>query len=513
MFPRTPSDFKALIPSVAGSFCEKFLRSLQLPNLVYDIIAYIINEDGTFTDEFKADICNLSCKCAGGAPLPGGGGLASPLVSASDGQFADKVQITWGPVNGALTYDLYRANSNSAGSATILAADLGTTSYDDSTVTPGTYYYYFVKAKNGLGSSAFSNGDRGFAGSIATTLPAITDLVASQGIRRSGPSTICLTFTAVSGADTYDIYRNTVDDFATATRIDGDRVPFDYANSSGLGTSPLFIDQVGQLNYFHDPGSPSANYYAPYYFWVIAKKSGPPAQTPQSNSALGWVVGRGDGSLPHSNAFIEDGAGGTAIPYTVPSGIIELWLVGLGSGAGGAGGGAVYGGGGGGEGPVLTGKLAVVAGAKLRVVSTPSGVGTTQAAGETNGQNGSQYKLQYSANGTFSDAIDIFVGNAPSGGVYNAGGSGAGGAGSTGTKHASVVGGQIYAGKAGLAGNGAKGGRSGYPFGASRKPAATDGTYGASSAGGGGNANAAAPSLRKAGRGVNGVAIIIAYQT
>lgn len=510
--PVPPSTIKDLIPRPGGNFCEKFLKSLNLPAVVHEIISYIFTEAGGFTDEFQADLCSLSCKCGpGGVIVPGG--LVAPVISASDGQMSDRVLVSWTAPAGALSFDLYRSGTNTTG-GTLLAADLQGTTYEDTTVTPNQYYYYSVKAKNSFGTSAFSNVDRGYAGSISTTLPMISDLVATQGIRQGETQTIALVFTPASGAESYDIYRSVTDDFSTATLLDSNRAPYDNSNSLGLGPQPYFVDNVGELIYAHDPGYP--NYFTKYYFWVVAKRGGPAAQSPPSNSgagALGWVVGRGTGIPQITGVLLTDGgsAGAAgAVPFIVQAGTTKVWIVHYGSGAGGAGGGPVHGGGGGGAGPVLTGEMNVVTGARFRVISTPTGTGTTKAAGETNGVNGAQTKLQYSANGTFSDAVDVMIGNAPSGGVYNAGGAGAGGAASTGTKDASVTNGNIYIGRAGLPASTPKGGRSGYRIGETRKPAAADGTLGAP-AGSGGTAHPTSPAARVGGKGVNGMATVVPY--
>lgn len=511
--PIAPSTIKDLIPRPGGNFCEKFLKSLNLPSVVYEIYAYMFTEAGGFTDEFQADLCSLECKCGdGGVVVPGG--LVPPIVSASDGQFSDRIMVTWNPPTGALQYDLYRSTTNATGGQ-LLEENFQGTSYEDTTVTPAQYYYYSVRAKNQFGASGFSNVDRGHAGAISTTLPMISDLVAGQGVRQEAPQTIPLVFSPSVGADSYDIYRSLTDDFSTATLIDSNRVPTDNTNSYSLGPAPYFVDNVGELAYFHDPGFPAENYYTKYYFWVIAKRSGPPAQSPVSNSgagALGWAAGRGDGVRPSATVGVVFDGGSLDLPaaWTIQAGMVEAWVVLLGTGAGGAGGGPVHGGGGGGAAAVVTGKMAVVAGAKFRLRSVAPTAGTTNAASETNGQNGPQAKLQYSANGLFTDTVDVMLSSAPSGGVYNAGGAGAGGAGSTGSKDASVTLGNTYNGRAGRPGAPSKGGRSGYRFGEVRKPAAGNGSLGAP-AGSGGNAHAVVPGNRSAGRGVNGTAYIVPY--
>lgn len=461
--PVSPSQIKAVIPKPGGNFCEKFLGVFTFPKLVSDIVAYMFNEDGTFTDEFKADVCNISCKCAGGVVIPGGG-LAAPLVSASDGQYSDRVAITWNAISGATLYDVYRNTIDNSSSANAIATDLSSPAYEDTTAVSGQYYYYWVKARNPNTISTFSASDRGYAGSIATTLPAISDLAASQGFGELGGK-ISLVFSPIAGAATYDIYKNTSDDFGTATLIDSNRAPFDNSTSQSYGPSPIFVDNGGELVYFHDPGYPAANYWTPYFFWVVGKRGGPAVQSPQSNSAKGWVIGR-VGVFANTTGF--QGSNQTT---TIPSGITKLSFALFGNGASGAGGNTSFGGGGGGGGPVLTGWINVVAGGKFRTASTPESDGVATASA-TSAANGSTMKLQYSANGLFSDTIDVATITAPGGGVWNGAGGGAGGAASTGTLHGSVQDPGNFLGRAGKAASGTKGGRSGTRFGNARWPGA-----------------------------------------
>jgi len=88
--------------------------------------------------------------------------LAPTSVSASDGDFSDKIRITWQAVAGATGYEIYRATtSNSTG------AQIGqptSTSFEDFTAAPGVTYWYGVKACNGNGCSGFSVFDPGVRG-------------------------------------------------------------------------------------------------------------------------------------------------------------------------------------------------------------------------------------------------------------------------------------------------------------------------------------------------------------
>ncbi len=126
----------------------------------------------------------------GGSPVPPVVPVpALPIqVQATDGTYADKVQISWASSSGATYYEVYRANSSS-GTKSLLrpVSDIGKliwsldlaglwgaiqgtgnqvqhSPYDDTTVEVGQIYTYWVKACNANGCSEFSISDTGFRG-------------------------------------------------------------------------------------------------------------------------------------------------------------------------------------------------------------------------------------------------------------------------------------------------------------------------------------------------------------
>lgn len=137
--------------------------------------------------------------------------LTAPTnVSATDGTHTDKVQITWNASNGATSYKVYRNTTNNSGTAT----QLGTPSqtwYDDTSATPGTTYYYWVKASCTNGDSGFSSPDTGWR-----KLTAPSNVQATDG---SLDNQVQITWSASSGATSYKVYRNTINDSSTATQI------------------------------------------------------------------------------------------------------------------------------------------------------------------------------------------------------------------------------------------------------------------------------------------------------
>ncbi len=95
-------------------------------------------------------------------PVSGqGGSLSAPTgVTASDGNYANKVGIHWDTIRGANLYRIFRHTTNNSA----LATDIGTTAanyFFDDTALAGQTYFYWVKAENGATASGFSAADQG----------------------------------------------------------------------------------------------------------------------------------------------------------------------------------------------------------------------------------------------------------------------------------------------------------------------------------------------------------------
>jgi cellulose 1,4-beta-cellobiosidase len=85
--------------------------------------------------------------------------VASQTISAPTGVTATlrgkRIQVSWQPVAGAVTYRIYRGTAPGGEGANPFASGLTTTSYNDGALTKGTTYYYRVSAvaANGTGSA------------------------------------------------------------------------------------------------------------------------------------------------------------------------------------------------------------------------------------------------------------------------------------------------------------------------------------------------------------------------
>jgi len=124
-------------------------------------------------------------------------------LTASQGVYPDRVEVTWTAVPGASQYGLYR-DTVATGSYTLIATVEGT-SYMDMDVSPGETYWYKLRACNDFGCSDLSQAASGYAG-LQAALPTPTNLSASDG---EYADRIEVSWDPVDGAANYLLYRST----------------------------------------------------------------------------------------------------------------------------------------------------------------------------------------------------------------------------------------------------------------------------------------------------------------
>jgi fibronectin type 3 domain-containing protein len=107
------------------------------------------------------------------------------------------VQITWNASSGATGYEIWRNTSDTTNSAGLLGTATSTT-YDDTTATAGTTYYYWLKASNSYGTSPFSSSDSGYR--RASTPGQVAFATSSYTVNENAGS-IALTVTRSLGSD------------------------------------------------------------------------------------------------------------------------------------------------------------------------------------------------------------------------------------------------------------------------------------------------------------------------
>ncbi|MBO4928013.1 MAG: hypothetical protein J5379_07175 [Clostridiales bacterium] len=131
-----------------------------------------------------------------------------PVISKAEPS-DNGVLVKWNKVYGYSSYNVYRSNSLNGTYTYLSSVTGGTTKYVDKTATGGKTYYYKVRPylKISSGSYAFLAGTYyGFwSDAMKVTVLADTKLTAEP---KSGV-TMKLSWTAVSGAQSYEIYRST----------------------------------------------------------------------------------------------------------------------------------------------------------------------------------------------------------------------------------------------------------------------------------------------------------------
>ena len=170
-------------------------------------------------------LCNAGYR-AGTAPT------APTGVSATDGTYAYKVRVTWSSVSGATSYTVYRATSSGGTKSTI--GSISNTTYDDTSASVGTTYYYWVKASNSYGTSDYSSYNTGSRAGTAPSAP--TNVSASDD---TYTDRVRVTWNASSGATSYKVYRATSSGGTKTTLGSASSTTYDDTSAS-VGTTYFY---------------------------------------------------------------------------------------------------------------------------------------------------------------------------------------------------------------------------------------------------------------------------------
>jgi fibronectin type 3 domain-containing protein len=156
-----------------------------------------------------------------------------------------QVTVSWSAVSNATSYNVYYATTSGVTTSTGTKITNATTPYVQTGLSAGTTCYYVVTAVNSAGESAAS------AEVSATTTaapPAPTVPAAPTGVMATGGTKqATISWTAVSGATSYNIYYATTSGVtpATGTKIAGATSP---AVQTGLADSTTYYYVVTAVN-------------------------------------------------------------------------------------------------------------------------------------------------------------------------------------------------------------------------------------------------------------------------
>jgi PKD repeat protein len=162
-------------------------------------------------------------------------------VTASDGTYADRVQVTWQPLcpgpgsTQTFQYVVYRSDS-SHGAKTAISGDLSGTSFDDMNVEPGIYHLYWVKSSNAV---QFSEPDGGFADELRAPEALFTLLPAKPRVKE------LIEFDASTSNDPDGMIVCYEWDFGDGTRADGVKASHTYQNAGRYSVGLKVTDNNG----------------------------------------------------------------------------------------------------------------------------------------------------------------------------------------------------------------------------------------------------------------------------
>jgi fibronectin type 3 domain-containing protein len=155
--------------------------------------------DGTYTYAVRAYKGISRSDAVTAKPIAIVAAVAAPVVAIS--QPAEKdVQLDWAAVTGATSYKVYRSDNGGTNYALVATTDKVT--YTEENLEDGTYTYS-VRALNAAGIKSDASAEVSATVPKATVAPAAP---ASVTATSTAPNTVALTWTAVEGADSYNIY-------------------------------------------------------------------------------------------------------------------------------------------------------------------------------------------------------------------------------------------------------------------------------------------------------------------
>lgn len=169
-----------------GSYTDTGLTASTLYS--YTVKATNANGDSPVSNSVSTTIPNT---CAT-APT-------APTIFAQTGTLCGgSVFVTWNAVSSATSYNVFRNGT--------LVATSSNVSFTDTGLTPGTSYSYTVQAVNAVGTSPLSNVASATASSACIVVPNAPTITATTGTQCGG--TVDLSWTTVTGATSYNLYRN-----------------------------------------------------------------------------------------------------------------------------------------------------------------------------------------------------------------------------------------------------------------------------------------------------------------
>jgi hypothetical protein len=174
----------------------------------------------------------------------------APILAAGDA----KIDVSWTAVPGATAYEVWVGTTNASGSATKFGSDLPGTSTTINSLTNGTQYFVFLKAKNNVGTSDF-----GPSASATPVAAAVTPAAPAAPALTAGDTQIDVSWTAVTGATAYEVWYGTTSVSSAATKFGNDVTGTSTTITGLTNATPYFVFLKAKNNVGTSDFGPSAS--------------------------------------------------------------------------------------------------------------------------------------------------------------------------------------------------------------------------------------------------------------
>ena len=166
---------------------------------------------------------------------------AAPTATATGG--SNQVSISWSAVSGASSYNLYWSTTAGVSTTTGTKIAGATSPYLQTGLAAGTSYYYVVTALNAAGE-----GPASAQATAATAAPVPVPPAAPAGVTAtSGTNLLTVSWSAVSGATSYNLYYSTATGVSSAngTKVTGVTAPYTLSGLAAGTPYYLVVTAVG----------------------------------------------------------------------------------------------------------------------------------------------------------------------------------------------------------------------------------------------------------------------------
>ncbi|MGO8671772.1 MAG: choice-of-anchor tandem repeat GloVer-containing protein, partial [Capsulimonadaceae bacterium] len=226
-----------------------------------------------------------------------------------------QVALSWTASTGATSYSIYRGTASGAEGSTAVGTATSTTDTDTG-LTNGVTYYYKVAAINGGGTSSQSS--EAFATPVPSAPTAPTGLTATAGSTK-----VSLSWTASTGATSYNIYRGTASGAEGSTSVGTATSTTD--TDTGLTNGVTYYYKVAAINGGGTSAQSSEAYATPEPS-IPAAPTGLTETAGNTQVGLSWTASTGATAYNVYRGTVSGGEGSTQVGTFTNTAYIDAGL-------------------------------------------------------------------------------------------------------------------------------------------------------------------------------------------